>query len=135
MELRAVTYEERRTRFFKDQIKSREEMMESIKSYGISDEAKHIALSEEGEKIQFLTDALNALNWIKIEYDEEGKLVSFPSEGECAVFCRKDGGIFIDEVCADDIEDGYWPVYLDGGIDIDDLVAWMPLPKPYKENE
>lgn len=75
MELRSVTYEERRTRFFKDQIKSREGMMESIKSYGISDKAKHIALSEEGEKIQFLTDALNALNWIKSEYDEEGKLV------------------------------------------------------------
>lgn len=71
--------------------------------------------------------------WIKIEYDEEGKLVNFPSEGECALFCRKDGGIFIDEVCADDIEDGEWPVYLDGGIDIDDLVAWIPLPKPYKE--
>ena len=106
MELRAVSYEERRSRFFKDQIKSREGIMESIKSYGISDEAKHIALSEEGEKIQFFTDALNALYWIKIEYDEEGKLVAFPSEGEYALFCRKDGGIFLDEVCADDIEDG-----------------------------
>ena len=135
MELRAVSYEERRSRFFKDQIKSREGIMESIKSYGISDEAKHIALSEEGEKIQFFTDALNALYWIKIEYDEEGKLVAFPSEGEYALFCRKDGGIFLDEVCADDIEDGVWPVYLDSGIDIDNLVAWMPLPKPYKEKE
>lgn len=133
MELRSVTYEERRTRFFKDQIKSREEMMESIKSYSISDEAKHIALSEEGEKIQFLTDALNALNWIKIKYDGDGKLVSFPEEGECAMFCDKRGAIFLDKVSADGIEDGEWPAYLDGGIDIDDLVAWMPLPKSYKE--
>ena len=140
MELRSVKYEERRAQFFKEKIETHEEILEIIKASGISDAAKHDALCEEGEELQFYTDALNALNalnWIKIEYDEEGKLVNFPSVGECALFCRKYGAIFIDEVCADDndIEDGDWLIYLDGGIDIEDLVAWMPLPNPYKEKE
>lgn len=131
--IKTVTYEELRTRYFIKMMRLHENFIEEYKNSDT--QAKEDFLSHEGMKVQFYRDALATLNWIKIEYDEEGKLVNFPCVGECALFCSKCGGIFIDEVCADDIEDGEWPVYLDGGIAIDDLVAWMPLPKPYKESE
>lgn len=134
--IKTVSYEELRNRYFTKKVEEHKKRLSDLQeSYkGFFKEEK---IAEEGRTIQFYEDALNAIDmyWHKIEYDEEGKLVNFPSEGECALFCRKDGGIFLDEVCADDIEDGVWPVYLDGGIAIDDLVAWMPIPKPYKETE
>jgi len=132
MELRSVTYEELRTRYFIKMMRLHENFIEEYSKPGA--QAKEDFLSHEGMKVQFYRDALNALNWIKIEYDEEGKLVSFPEEGECALFCSKRGAIFLDEVCMDMYDDGPM-VYLDGGFDIDDLAAYMHLPKPYKENE
>ena len=132
MELRVVTYEELRTRHFTQQMRIHESLIEEFKNSKLGTQAKEDFLSDEGMKVQFYRDALNALNWIKIECDEEGKLVSFPEEGECALFCSKRGAIFLDEVCMDMYDDGPM-VYLDGGSDIDDLAAYMQLPKPYKE--
>lgn len=129
MEIKSVSYEELRTRYFNRQMRIHESLIEEFKKCTL---AKEDFLSDEGMKAQFYRDALNALNWIKIEYDEEGKLVSFPEEGECALFCSKRGAIFLDEVCMDMYDDGPM-VYLDGGFDIDDLAAYMHLPKPYKE--
>ncbi len=132
MELRAVTYEELRTRYFTEQMKEHEDNIKLIRESGASQRTKEEQMEDEGMKVQFYRDALAALNWHKIEYDEEGMLVGFPEDGECALFCSKHGAIFLDEVCTG-IESGEYTVYLDSGFDIDDLAAYMHLPKPYKE--
>lgn len=131
MELRAVTYEELRTSYFTKMMGLHESFIEEYKDSKLGTQTKEDFLSSEGMKVQFYRDALAALNWIKIKYDEEGMLVSFPEEGECALFCSKRGDIFLDEVCVG-IESGEYTVYLDSGFDIDDLAAYMHLPKPYK---
>ena len=44
--------------------------------------------------------------------------------------CTKKGNVFVDTACYD------WGWYLDGGFDfVEDIVAWQPLPQPYKESE
>ena len=73
--------------------------------------------------------------WIKIEPDEEGMYTgNLPDEGEEVLFCAKNGEIFIDELCCDGFDDdGNRMAYIGNGYDLDDIAAWMPLPKPYKE--
>ena len=130
MKLVLVTYEELRTRHFTEQMKEHEDNIKLIRESGASQRTKEEQMEDEGMKVQFYRDALAALNWIKIEYDEEGKLVSFPEEGEEALFSDKRGNVYIDEVCSELTEDGRM-CYLDA-TDISDIVAWMPLPKPFK---
>lgn len=133
--IKTVSYEELRNRYFTKKVEEHKKRLSDLQeSYkGFFKEEK---ISEEGRTVQFYEDALNAIDmyWHKIEYDEEGMLVGFPEDGECALFCSKHGVIFLDEVCVG-IESGEYTVYLDSGFDIDDLAAYMHLPKPYKENE
>ena len=59
---------------------------------------------------------------------------NLPDEGEEVLFCAKNGEIFIDELCCDGFDDdGNRMAYVGNGYDLDDIAAWMPLPKPYKE--
>lgn len=44
--------------------------------------------------------------------------------------CTKNGNVFVDFACCDE----GW--YVESGLDfVDDIVAWQPLPQPYKESE
>ena len=121
--------------FLTIRLKKSEETMEGIKGCDVSEITKHIALSAEEMVIDFYKDALNALNWIKIEPDDEGLYTgNLPDEGEEVLFCKKNGEIFIDELCCDGFDDdGNRMAYIGNGYDLDDIAAWMPLPKPYKE--
>lgn len=134
MELRAVTYEELRTRHFTQQMRIHESLIEEFKKSKLGTQAKEDFLSDEGMKVQFYRDALNALNWIKIEPDEEGVYTgNLPYVGEEVIFCKKNGEIFIDELCSDGFDDdGNRMAYVGNGYDLDDIAAWMPLPKPFK---
>ena len=69
------------------------------------------------------------MKWIPFE-SEDGHLVgSFPEEGRRILICTKDGYVCVDEFLYD--SDGF---YLDSGWEIiADVIAWMPLPEPYKE--
>ena len=82
--------------------------------------------------------------WIPVSYhettEEEKELYGMtcpyildcplPEEGSEILVCTKRGNVFVDEVCYDE---GF---YLDGGYDfVEDIVAWMPLPEPYKAVE
>ncbi len=69
-------------------------------------------------------------NWIPFEFDEDGCLVgSLPELDDEILICTKSGEVTLDIWRAD--EDGY---YLESGWDIcDTVVAWMPLPEPYRE--
>ena len=78
--------------------------------------------------------------WIPIKYhettDDDGidKNIyplfldcKMPDNGQDILICTK-GGLIGYDTCFDD--DGY---YLDSSLDwIDDVVAWMPLPEPYR---
>lgn len=117
--IKAVSYEELRTIYFTEQMKEYEDNGEEVKA-------------------QLYRDALSALNWRKIEPDEEGLYTgNLPDIGEEVLFCRKDGSVYIDELCDDGVyDDGNIMVYLgDSGHDLDTVAAWMPIPKPYKESE
>ena len=62
MELRSVTYEELRTRHFTQQMRIHESLIEEFKnSKLLGTQAKEDFLSNEGMKVQFYRDALNAL--------------------------------------------------------------------------
>jgi len=73
--------------------------------------------------------------WIPVTFavdEESGKLTltcHLPEEGERILTVDDYGYISIGEQCCDDKG---W--YLDDGGDWKDIVAWMPLPEPYREN-
>lgn len=135
MELKSVSYEELRTRYFTQQMRIHESLIEEFKKIKLGTQAKEDFLFDKGMKAQFYRDALNALNWIKIEPDDEGVYTgNLPDEGEEVLFCKKNGEIFIDELCCDGFDDdGNRMAYVGNGYDLGDIAAWMPLPKPYKE--
>ena len=88
------------------------------------------------EYIKELPSVTSTQKWIPCS---EGLL---PKEGECVLVCTEDGEIekayhTIQEWCEDgEIE---WRVFETLGysytLDDDEVVAWMPLPKPYTESE
>lgn len=62
----------------------------------------------------------------KLEDDEAVIYDSLlPDEGEDVIICLRNGRIRVDTFCEDDCG-CYFDVY-----DIEDVVAWMPLPKPW----
>ena len=132
-----LTYADTRTQFFNDQIKKGEETMERIKGFDVSEFTKHNALFAEEMAIGFYREALKALNWNKIEPDDEGLYTgNLPDEGEEVLFCKKNGEIFIGEICCGGLYDGgngIMMAYVGNGFHLDDIAAWMPLPIPYKE--
>ena len=66
-----------------------------------------------------------------LEYDEAVIYTSqLPGNGEDVLVCTKYGRVYIDTFYDD--EGG---CYFDDNGDMDGIVAWMPLPEPYKEDE
>lgn len=51
---------------------------------------------------------------------------NLPDEGEVIV-CTEWGHVYIDEFCQDE-----WSCWFDENGDMDGIVAWMPMPEPYK---
>lgn len=91
--------------------------------------------------LRIIEDQPKVGEWIPIKYrettDDDGidknryplfLDCKMPDNGQDILICTK-GGLIGYDTCFDD--DGY---YLDSSLDwIDDVVAWMPLPEPYKE--
>lgn len=71
------------------------------------------------------------MKWIPFEIEDGCLVGNLPDEGERILTCTNIGYVYIDEFLYDC--DGF---YLESGWGIvDDVVAWMPLPKPYREGE
>lgn len=70
------------------------------------------------------------MKWIKLECDVDGNFnCPMPKEYEQFLLCFEDGTIIIDML----LEDGDG-LYLDSGYSWVNTIAWMPLPKPFKED-
>ena len=65
----------------------------------------------------------------EIPDDEAFMYGNLPEEGVEVLVCTASGTIFIDSLCCDE-----WCYFEEYG-EMDGIVAWMPLPKPYKEVE
>jgi hypothetical protein len=91
-------------------------------------------------------ELLEQTRWIPVKWheitDEEREREGYPKDWVCHLDCilpedgeeilitTKNGYVEKDTAYCDD---GY---YLDSGYDwVDDVVAWMPLPEPYRESE
>ena len=62
--------------------------------------------------------------------DDEGYMYgNLPDEGTEVLVCTRWGTVFIDSLCCDD-----GCCFEEHG-EMDGIVAWMPLPKPYKEGD
>lgn len=63
----------------------------------------------------------------EIPDDEAFLYGNLPEEGVEVLVCTLSGTIFIDSLCCDDM------CYFEDYGEMDGIVAWRPLPKPYKE--
>lgn len=86
--------------------------------------------------LQELVDKVDSFEWIPFTFDEEGILnCELPDIDEDILVWDMDGTFDKENVWVDtwEVPDAY--VYgLGSGMDLDGL-AWMPLPKAYKEKE
>jgi len=61
--------------------------------------------------------------------DEESVIYTpLPDADERVIICTRGGWIDVDALCEDNTG-----CYFDKYGDVDEIVAWMPLPEPYKE--
>lgn len=65
-----------------------------------------------------------------IEYEDAFLYSNLPDDGQEVIVCTSWGCVYVDKY-ADDSDGGYF----EGNGEIDDIVAWMEIPKPYKESE
>lgn len=113
---------------------TREEAIERLKSIDIRE-----ALQEDYEAIDMAISALSKDKWIPFtrrpmteEEQEDYPDCTFmfdcdlPEDGE-EILISSGRFVSLDTFCVD--VDG---CYLDGGDDIDEDMAWQPLPKPYR---
>lgn len=86
--------------------------------------------------LQELVDKVDSFKWIPFTFDEEGILnCELPDIDEDILVWDMDGTFDKENVWVDTWESPDVGVYeLESGMDLDGL-AWMPLPKPYKEKE
>lgn len=98
-------------------------------------------LQEENRKLKEYITELEKSKWIPVTWhettDDDGidkdryplcLDCKMPDDGQEILICTKNGYVYYD-TCFN--EDGY---YLDSGRDwIEDIIAWQPLPEPYKE--
>lgn len=83
-----------------------------------------------------LVDKAESFEWIPFTFDEEGVLnCELPDIDEDILVWDMSGTFDKENVWIDTWESPDFCVYdLESGEDLEGL-AWMPLPKPYKENE
>ena len=62
-----------------------------------------------------------------IDYEEAVIYSNLPDDGEEVLICYKWG-----HVCIDTFRQEEEGCYFEGGGDMDGVIAWMPLPEPYK---
>lgn len=62
-----------------------------------------------------------------IEYEEAVIYSNLPDDGEEVLICYKWG-----HVCIDTFRQEEYGCYFEDGGDMDGVIAWMPLPEPYK---
>lgn len=88
------------------------------------------------ETLQELVDKADPLEWIPFTFDEEGVLnCELPDIDEGILVWDMDGTFDKENVWVDTWESPDCGVYeLESGMDLEGL-AWMPLPKPMKEEE
>lgn len=72
----------------------------------------------------------NQMYWRKLTFDRHGNLECFPNEEGIFIFCTKSGYVFAEDVFCDNKK---W--FLDGTFEWEDIAAWMPFPKPYREEQ
>lgn len=86
--------------------------------------------------LQELVYKADLLEWIPFTFDEEGMLnCKLPVIDEDILVWDMDGTFDKENVWVDTWESPDCGVYeLESGMDLEGL-AWMPLPKPYKEQE
>lgn len=61
--------------------------------------------------------------------DDEAIIYSnLPDDGQEVIVCDRDGDVWVDTFCYD-----YEGCYFDNSGEIGDVIAWMPMPEPYKE--
>ena len=86
--------------------------------------------------LRWLTEKADSFEWIPFTFDEEGILnCELPEIDEDILVWDMDGTFDKENVWVDTWESPNVGVYeLESGMDLEGL-AWMPLPKPYKENE
>lgn len=89
-------------------------------------------LSAIGEKEDYTDIAIQALEqtrWIPVSE-------RLPKYGKEVLTCSNDGFIAIQSIeCKVWDEHNYWENQNGDMSDIDDVIAWMPLPETYKESE
>ena len=62
-----------------------------------------------------------------IEYEDAFIYTNLPDDGEAVLTCNRWGSVVIDTFRDDD------GCYFEDNEDMDGIIAWMPLPEPYKE--
>lgn len=62
-----------------------------------------------------------------IEYEDAFIYSNLPDDGEEVLVSSQYGNVYVDKFCQDE------GCYFEENGDMDGIVAWMPLPEPYKE--
>lgn len=88
-------------------------------------------IKERNEAIDMAIEALSSeAEWIPLSYDDYGLVTDFPHERDGEWVIVTDGKNISVERIKKDAYDHFFP---NGRwFELEDAIAWMPLPKPYK---
>lgn len=115
------------------------EIIEAIIDGIVSGQTSYIPRAEWHSALKKAVESLKEHEWVPMETSEEGAIInSLPEEGE-RVFITIYGETCIDSFGCDfeydeSTGEGRHLWYLEDN-DIEDVKAWMPLPKPYGEGK
>lgn len=132
--------------FYDDRIPSEKAKIIKMAADTIEELSAKLQVSQMERSSRYYNGGWIPVKWHKITEDErkkEGYPVEWdiyldgllPNDGDEILITVSGGNgntyVEKDECCEDD--NG---LYLDGGYDwVEDVIAWMPLPEPYKESE
>lgn len=112
------------------------EIIEAIIHGMVNGQVPNIPITDMHSALKKAAESLKENEWVPMETSEEGKIINrLPEEGE-QVLITIYGGTCIDTFGCDveydeSTGEGRNEWYLEDH-DIEDVKAWMPLPKPYK---
>lgn len=111
---------------------TREEKQKAIEALKISAPVTAVTQEEFNNYIQILNQVMDWLEqeprWIPVTEDA-------PPKGTICLWCNKQGRVFTSEITYRSERSSYVGKhgYFSNGLEnYGDIVAWMPLPKPYK---